>query len=84
MSIALYLHEGREENMSPPGGNWNYATEDKARLIAMDLLDEYEREKVEPRHKETQSALRRIEKFQWIAYGAFAVILFLVKVVFNK
>ena len=68
----------------PPGGNWNYVTEDKARIIAMDLLDEYEEKKVEPRHRETQAALRRIEKFQYIAYGAMAVIIFVIKVIFNK
>jgi len=70
--------------MSPPGGgNWNYVTEDKARLIAMDLLDEYEQQKVEPRHKETQDALRRIEKFQWIGYGIFIAVLFIIKIIWK-
>ena len=70
--------------MSPPG-SWNqYATEDRARIIAMELLDEYETQKVEPRHKETQAALKRIEKFQYIAYGGFLAVVFIVKVVLGK
>jgi len=56
-----------------------WCTEDKARIIAMDLFQDYEREVVEPRHKETQSALRRIEKFQYIGYGIFVAVIFLVK-----
>jgi hypothetical protein len=60
-----------------------WCTRDRARIIAMEIFREYEREIIEPRHKETQSALHRIEKFQYIAYGAILVIIFLLKVVFK-
>lgn len=70
--------------MSPPITKEWYCTEDKARIIAMQLFQDYEREVIEPRHKETQTTLRRIEKSQWIAYGAFLVIVFVFKVIFNK
>jgi hypothetical protein len=38
-----------------------YVTEDKARLIVVDMLKDYEREVIVPRHAETQSELGEIK-----------------------